>query len=103
MTISMLCNGYMKTKLTQCKTLTQTNNHTACNKASNVSTGAESLHQCSNDDEQRASSHADSTSRKIGERATQKESCHDSTYGVGCVDGPDNVGAGFVEVGIPVL
>lgn len=98
-----MSTSYDDTILTQCKTLAQTNDNTTGDEDTNVSTRCKGLHESSDDDENGSSGHAHTATSKVGERSTKEETGHDSSDGIGSVDGSDRIGIGVVEVGNPVL
>lgn len=90
-------------RLTQGKTLANTDHDAASNKNTDVSSRSKSLHEGCDNDEGSASSHSDTSSSVISERTTHEETSNDSANGIRGVDGANDIRTRVVEVRNPML
>jgi hypothetical protein len=71
--------------------LTDADQNTATNEASNVATGRKGLHKCGDDDKNASDSHTHSTPETIRQRTTAEEASYNGTNRVRGIDGTDGL------------
>jgi len=83
----------------QGQTLTDTNEDTTCNEASDAATRSEALHERSDNHKCGSRSHADTSTEVIGYWTTEEETSDNGTHSISSIDGTNRLAVRRVEVG----